>query len=131
MPFSDELRKTMGMPKEPGKDTWPRQVPNNALPPQRREADPNYEPPQMRHGIRELKIENTGRIIDIRQQWEQRQQSQRLPDPTRHLREGRQQHEQFMRDGMLPAPTKADGTPEYKTVNQFSPNLRPPVGDDD
>jgi hypothetical protein len=126
----DEIRKTMGMPNPPAKDTWPRRVANNELPPPRRGVDPNYEPPQTRDGIRGMRIENAGRVVGVREQWEQRQQQSRLPDPARHIRDSRE-HNQFLCDGSLPAPTKADGTPEYKTVKQFSSNSRQPVGDND
>jgi hypothetical protein len=98
----DEIRKSMGMPKEPGQGGT-RQVGNNELPPSRIQADPNHVPPQMRHGVREVKIENTGRVIDVRQEALQRQQSQRLPDPARFIRESRD-HNTFLRDGFLPPP---------------------------
>jgi hypothetical protein len=97
MSVFDEISKASGMPKEPGQG-GSRQVENNATPPPRRGADPNYEPPQLRHGIREIKIENTGRVIDVRQAALQHQQSQRLPDPARFIRESRQYND-YLRDG--------------------------------
>jgi hypothetical protein len=93
----DEIRKSMGMPKEPGQGGT-RQVANNELPPPRIQTDPNHVPPQMRHGVRELRIENTGRVIDVRQAALQHQQSQRLPDPARFIRESRQYND-YLRDG--------------------------------
>jgi hypothetical protein len=93
----DEISKRFGMDKGPQQGS-PRQVANNELPPQRRQAGPNYVPPQMRDGVREVRIENTGRVIDVRQEALQRQQSQRLPDPARFIRESRE-HNDYLRDG--------------------------------
>jgi hypothetical protein len=101
MPF-EEISKRFGMDKGP-QQGGPRQVGNNELPPPRIQADPNHEPPAMRHGVRELKIENTGRVVDVRQEWQQRQNQSRLPDPSRFIRESRQ-HNDYLRDGGLPPP---------------------------
>jgi hypothetical protein len=93
MSFFNEIRKHIGMPKEAEKGTWPRQVKNNELPPERRYAHNNELQP-MRHGMREVKIEN-GRIVPPNQPM------RRLPHESRYIR-NTDEHNSFLYDGRLP-----------------------------
>jgi hypothetical protein len=94
MSFFNEIRKRMGVRKEAEKGTWPRQVKNNELPPERRYACDDDEPQPMRHGMREVKIEN-GRIVPPNQP------KRRLPQESRYIRNS-DEHNSFLHDGGLP-----------------------------
>ena len=98
MPFFDEISKRFGMNKGLEGGQWPRRVANNEPPPQRRWPSEDYEAQPMRHGIREVKIEN-GRIVDPNQP----KTKPSLPDPSRFIRDSHE-HNGYLRDGGLPPP---------------------------
>jgi hypothetical protein len=93
MSFFNEIRKHIGMPKE-AESTWPRQVKNNELPPERRYGRADYEPQPMRHGMREVKIENGSIVLP-------NQSKRRLPQESRYIRNS-DEHNSFLYNGGLP-----------------------------